>query len=164
MTATEYTHQAPRWADDAMRFAVRLGGSKADSEDAVQEALLALWQHRAEVAASGGKGYLLGATYRQMMQLFRRQRLEREHAAELADDEAVEANVGFDLREAIDRALQALAPQQRAVLQLRDVEAYSYREIADTLGLSEDSVQVTLFRARVNMRKHLKNLGYDNNR
>ena len=53
---------------------------------------------------------------------------------------------------------------QRAILQLRDVEGYSYREIGETLSLSDSQVQVYLFRARVAMRKQLKLMGYDNNR
>ncbi len=70
----------------------------------------------------------------------------------------------FDLREAIERSLQALPEVQRAILQLRDVEGYRYREIGETLSLSDSQVQVYLFRARVAMRKQLKLMGYDNNR
>ena len=70
----------------------------------------------------------------------------------------------FDLREAIECSLQALPEVQRAILQLRDVEGYSYAEIGETLGLSDSQVQVYLFRARVTMRKQLKLMGYDNDR
>ena len=34
------------------------------------------------------------------------------------------------------------------MLQLRDVEGKSYREIAEILGITEEQVKVTLFRAR----------------
>ena len=70
----------------------------------------------------------------------------------------------FDLRDAIEQSLQTLPEVQRAILQLRDVEGYSYAEIGETLTLSDKQVQVYLFRARVTMRKQLKILGYDNNR
>ena len=72
-------------------------------------------------------------------------------------------DTSFDLREAIERSLQHLPELQRAILQLRDVEGYSYREIGETLSLSDSQVQVYLFRARVTMRKQLKQMGYDNN-
>lgn len=45
-------------------------------------------------------------------------------------------------------ALEALTPQQRAVLLLRDVFDYSVQETADALGLSEASVKTTHHRAR----------------
>ena len=160
MTAKEYTQSAPLWADDAMRFAMRVCGSRADSEDAVQESLLSLWRHRGEVAEESGRGYLLGATYRQLMMLFRRRATQREHADELRADGVQHADVSFDLRDAISRSLRSLSPQQRAVLQLRDVDGYSYREIGKTLDISVDQVQVYLFRARVAMRKQLKSMGY----
>ncbi len=45
-------------------------------------------------------------------------------------------------------ALEALTPQQRAVLLLRDVFDYSVQETADALALSEASVKTTHHRAR----------------
>ena len=52
-------------------------------------------------------------------------------------------------------ALEALTPQQRAVLLLRDVFDYSVRETAEALALSEPNVKTTHHRARAAMR------GYD---
>lgn len=166
MTAKEYNNGVALWADDAMRFALRCGGSRSDCEDAVQEALAALWNHRDEVPRDKGKGYLLSVAYRSLMQTLRHSKVVQQHA------EATQAlaqgyqdpDLRFDLREAIERSLQALPEVQRAILQLRDVEGYSYREIGETLSLSDSQVQVYLFRARVAMRKQLKLMGYDNNR
>ena len=163
MTAKEYNKSALLWADDAMRFAVRCGGSKADSEDAVQEALATLWQQHESVALERGKGFLLSTTYRRLMSMFRHQAVQRNHAAELAVQESQAPDECFDLREAIERALSVLPEVQRAILQLRDVEGYSYAEIGETLNIDENRVQVYLFRARVAMRKQLIKLGYGNN-
>ena len=163
MTAKEYNTSVRLWADDAMRFAVRCGGCKADSEDAVQEALASLWQRRETVTLEKGKGFLLSATYRCLMSMFRHQAVQRDHAAALAGPSTQAPDEGFDLREAIERSLGVLSEVQRAILQLRDVEGSSYREIGETLAISEDRVQVYLFRARVAMRKQLIKLGYGNN-
>lgn len=163
MTAKEYNTSVRLWADDAIRFAVRCGGSKDDSEDAVQEALASLWQRRETVALEKGKGFLMSATYRQLMSTFRHRAVQHDHAVELAGPEAQAPDESFDLREAIEKSLAVLPEVQRAILQLRDVEGYSYREIGETLTISEDRVQVYLFRARVAMRKQLIKLGYGNN-
>ena len=48
-------------------------------------------------------------------------------------------------------ALEALTPQQRAVLLLRDVFDYSVAEVSDALGLSASNVKVTHHRARARM-------------
>lgn len=166
LTAKEYNNGVGLWADDAMRFALRCGGSRSDCEDAVQEALAALWSHRDAVPCDKGKGYLLSAAYRSLMQTLRHSKVVQQHAeaTQALSQGYQEPDLRFDLREAIERSLQALPEVQRAILQLRDVEGYSYREIGETLSLSDSQVQVYLFRARVAMRKQLKLMGYDNNR
>ena len=160
MTAKEYNNCWGQWADDVMRFAVRVCDDRADCEDAVQEALAALWQHRDDVSLAKGKGYLISVTYRQLMRRFRRQRADLRYAAE-ATTLTQQPDTGFEVKEAIGLALRALPEVQRACLQLRDVEGYAYHEIADTLGINDNQVQVYLFRARVTMRKQLKTMGYD---
>jgi RNA polymerase sigma-70 factor (ECF subfamily) len=166
MTAKEYNNCVACCADDVMRFAVRCGCRREDCEDAVQEALASLWSHRDSIDAARGKSYLLSAAYRRLMSHFRHNAVVQEYAA---DVQAVGGGVcspdnSFDLRDAIEQSLQTLPEVQRAILQLRDVEGYSYAEIGETLTLSDKQVQVYLFRARVAMRKQLKILGYDNNR
>jgi RNA polymerase sigma-70 factor (ECF subfamily) len=165
LTAKEYNTGARLWADDAMRFAVRCGGSKADAEDAVQEALAALWKQHEAVPREKGKSYLLSAAYRNLMMAIRHDKVVQRHA-ESQTGMAVhqEPDERFDLREAIELGLQVLPEVQRAILQLRDVEGYSYAEIGETLGLSDSQVQVYLFRARVAMRKQLNAMGYGNNK
>lgn len=60
-----------------------------------------------------------------------------------------------ELKETLELAMEQLPEIQRAILQLRDIEGYHYKEIADTLNINEQQVQVYLYRARLNMRKQL---------
>lgn len=166
MTIREYNQGVSRWADDAMRFAMRCCNSRADCEDAVQQALVVLWNCHDQVPMVKGKSYLLSVTYRCLMMTLRHNKVVSEHEEEsLAGMSSYQyPDERFDLREAIERSLQSLPEVQRAILQLRDVDGYSYNEIGETLSLSDKQVQVYLFRARVAMRKQLKTMGYDNNR
>ena len=48
-----------------------------------------------------------------------------------------------------------IQPSQRMLLLLRDMEGYSYKEMADITGLSDEQVMTYLYRARVRARKYL---------
>jgi RNA polymerase sigma-70 factor (ECF subfamily) len=60
-----------------------------------------------------------------------------------------------ELREALKRALDSLAPKYREVLILRDIQHLSIQETAQVLNLSEGNVKTRLLRARFQMRDAL---------
>ena len=49
--------------------------------------------------------------------------------------------------------LEELPEAQQQVLEQREIEGKSYKEIAQTLRLTEDQVKVNLFRARQKIKK-----------
>ena len=55
-------------------------------------------------------------------------------------------------REVLDRAMDALSPEQRAVFTLRVFEEMSYQEIAEALAISAGTVMSRLSRARERLR------------
>lgn len=60
-----------------------------------------------------------------------------------------------ELRDALKRAMAALAPKYREVLILRDIQHVSIAETANILGITEASVKTRLLRARLQMREAL---------
>lgn len=63
--------------------------------------------------------------------------------------------VGENERSRLHRALESLSRIQRAVLLLRELEDWSFREIAQTVGCSESTARVHHTRARKRMRRLL---------
>jgi RNA polymerase sigma-70 factor (ECF subfamily) len=61
-----------------------------------------------------------------------------------------------EAREQLQRALEALPVEQRAVFVLRTVEEMSYQEIAETLELAPGTVMSRLSRAREKLRQALR--------
>ena len=53
----------------------------------------------------------------------------------------------------VERALQQLTADQRAVVLLADVDEHSYQEIADIMAISIGTVRSRLHRARGQLRK-----------
>jgi RNA polymerase sigma-70 factor (ECF subfamily) len=56
---------------------------------------------------------------------------------------------------AIQQALERLSKDHRSIIVLRDIEGFSYNEIADVLGISVGTVKSRLARARSDLKKSL---------
>ena len=63
-----------------------------------------------------------------------------------------------ETRQSVDEALARLDEKYRVVFVLRDIEEFSTRETADTLGISVEAVKVRLLRARLMLRERLTRL------
>ena len=165
----------------------RIVGSAHDAEDLLQETLLAAWrgiekfQERASVRswlyriATNRSLDALRASRRrledQMPQMPEPTRLNEPVWLEpypdlLLDgipDDAPGPEARYETKETIELAfivgLQHLAPQQRAVLILRDVLGYRAAEVADMLDTSEASVNSLLRRARTAFESRLPATG-----
>ncbi|MBO0801049.1 MAG: sigma-70 family RNA polymerase sigma factor, partial [Blastocatellia bacterium] len=57
--------------------------------------------------------------------------------------------------DAIQQALGKLSREHRSIVVLRDIEGFSYNEIADVLGVSVGTVKSRLARARTDLKKSL---------
>ena len=53
----------------------------------------------------------------------------------------------------VRRLIDNLPEKQRSVMQLRDIEGKSYKEIAQILDISEEQVKINIFRARQTIRQ-----------
>lgn len=60
-----------------------------------------------------------------------------------------------ELRGKINDAIDALAPEYKSVLVLREVEQMSYNDIADAVGLSLEAVKTRISRARAMVRRRV---------
>lgn len=76
---------------------------------------------------------------------------------EIADWSALPEEQAFrsELRQALDKAIQALPETYRAAVLLRDMEELSTQDTAQILDVSEDVVKTRLHRGRLALRKHL---------
>jgi len=74
--------------------------------------------------------------------------------------EVLEAGLDAETSRAqIQRALEALAPADREVIVLRDLEELSSHEAAEVLGVSDAAVRVRLHRARLRLLAQIRRQG-----
>lgn len=144
------------------RLALRMVHNEAEAQDITQETLIRLWLRRATLNAAADAEALgltvclnlakdalsrAGRNYEQIDNM-------DENFAPDSSQNAIDALTANDRRNLIREIINRLPPRQRAVVQLRDIEGKSYREIAELMQLTEEQVKVTLFRARQSMKQH----------
>jgi RNA polymerase sigma-70 factor (ECF subfamily) len=131
-------------------------GDDAEAEDVCQDAWLRAYAHLAELQHPATFSRWLGRIAGRCA-IERAQRARGTVALDHPDRLPAEAPLVVDgaLAQAIERAIDELAPLQRAIVLLREVEHMSTNEVADVLGISEQNVRVRLHRARASLRVRL---------
>ena len=92
------------------------------------------------------------------MRKMENQNISLEEADDEAPDHSYSSNpeeqaMQQDRIELIRRLIDQLPEKQRSVMQLRDFEGKSYKEIATIMNISEEQVKVNIFRARQSLRQ-----------
>lgn len=141
--------------------------SDADAEDAFQDAFIAAWRSAASFAGSvTARGWILTIARNALHRQYRRRVGEPADFVSL-DDLGRDAGWGaeeppdallerLEDRESLERALGHLAPADREVLVLRDLEELSGDETAAALGITLRAMKSRLHRARLRLAAALK--------
>lgn len=154
MQAINFRNDILPLKDKLFRLALRITMNRAEAEDVVQDTMLRVWGRRDEwEGMESVEAYCLTVC--------RNLAIDRSQLKESQNEELTESNantpdsadpyslcVRNEQMALIHRLISGLSEKQRTILQLRDVEGKSYKEIADIVGVSEEQVKVNLFRAR----------------
>lgn len=153
--------------DKLYRLALRITCNTAEAEDIVQDTLIRVWNKRDEWGMLQSiEAYCL--TVCKNLSLDRREKKEVQH---VTLDESLhnrpDSSTPYDRLAAreglglLQDLLEELPQTQQDIVQLREIEGKSYKEIAASLNLSEEQVKVYLFRARQRIKqKYTEIQGY----
>jgi RNA polymerase sigma-70 factor (ECF subfamily) len=153
-----------RYQGPLLNFITRYVGDRSLAEDITQEVFLRVFRaaHRFE-AKTKVSTWIFHIAYNQAMTELRRRKRHRNlfeamnrSRDEVKEEAQTEPSECFELEEEILAAMGRLPENQRAALLLRVNEDLSYREIAEVLAVSVQSVESLLFRARTSLRRYLK--------
>ena len=151
---------------------LRMCKNPADAEEAAQEAFLAAWQGLAFFRGeSSFSTWLYRLASNACVDLLRREGRRQSAAGPSLNDEEVQLEVPdtapspqeqaerSELRQQIEAGLQALTPDHRQVLLLREMHQLSYDEIAQTLDVDVGTVKSRINRGRKQLRNFLLRSG-----
>ncbi|MBX6332263.1 MAG: RNA polymerase sigma factor [Gemmatimonadaceae bacterium] len=155
-----------RYRDDYTRFAVRMLGSYADADDALQSAFLRAYRALAQCHDPDK----FGAWLRQIVvnecrtAAVRRGRRDRRFAV---DEGALERVLtdhpadGAAMREEIQHALDQLEVEHREAFLLKHVEGLSYEEMSAATGVGVSALKMRVKRACDRLRELLDGVHHD---
>jgi RNA polymerase sigma-70 factor, ECF subfamily len=151
------------------RLAYMLLGSNADAEDVLQETWTGVYKALKRFEGRSTVRTWLTRILTTQVALWRRKRrtgvmrsgvISLDDAPTAEDDglprEEASASRRSDWQADLEVALDKLSLDHREVIVLREIEGFSYDEIADSLKVPRGTVESRLHRARGELRKHLK--------
>ncbi len=143
------------------RFAYRMLSNVEEAEDVVQEVFIKLWKNKDYLHEINNlDAWCMTATRNLSIDKLRskRQRVQPLHPGLDREDNApnpYHSAANKDLVEQVRKFMAQLPQKQQQIMHLRDIEQYTYQEIAEALDISLEQVKVYLFRARKAVREQL---------
>ena len=143
--------------EQMLSLAGRITGNRDDAADAVQDAFVKLWQQQERYGTSShASGAGMTAVRNTSIDLARRNRRRNDVPVDqIADDITAITDedrtiVYQQVRAIIDKELSA---NQRAIIDMREIQGMEFDDIAARLGMQPATVRVELSRARKRVRE-----------
>ena len=140
--------------DKLFRLALSITGNKQDAEDVVQDTMFHLWRKKEEWdSILDMEGYCFRSTRNIAIDKISLKENQQESIPDNFDVPEQKSNVQ-DLLETeeemvwLESCVKQLPEKQKTIFQLREVEGFSYKQIAEVLNISEEQVKINLFRSR----------------
>ena len=148
--------------NELYRLALRITLNPAEAEDIVQETMIKVWNRREQWDnIESIEAFCLTICRNISLDKMRKMENQNQSLSEGehdAPDQSYSSNpeeqaMQQDRMQLIRQLINQLPEKQRSVMQLRDFEGKSYKEIAKVMGISEEQVKVNIFRARQTIRQ-----------
>lgn len=151
-----FERQVLPYLDDAYTLARYLLRDEHDAQDAVQDASLKAFRHFGGFRQGDARAWLLTIVRNSCYDWFKSHRLDRasvpwtDATAERVEDPAGADDVTIQSseRDRIRAAVDALPPELKEVIVMRELNDLSYREISEVIGAPMGTVMSRLSRAR----------------
>jgi RNA polymerase sigma-70 factor (ECF subfamily) len=155
-----YAHLVERYRDGLGRYALRMLGSAADAEDALQDTFVRGYRSLERCRPEGFRYWLFGILARRC-RTYATQRAKRQQRVVVSESAVASAAVpcpqeSIGWRESIESALAQLPADQREAFLLKHVEELSYEEMEELTGVRVSALKMRVFRARAALRQLLE--------
>lgn len=150
-----------------LKYLLKIGASKEDAEDIVQETLYKTLSNIDAIAADKVRAWLFKVAINSYYNLYNKKRKQSNIPAD--DLQSLQILTGSteehflkeERRKMVQEALGLLKPSYKSLLVLKYFLDLSYKDIADILETKEEQVKVYLYRARNKFKEIWEGLNHD---
>lgn len=161
MSLQTFTNEVLPLKDKLYRFSLRIVQDPQEAEDVVQEIMIKVWDKRDEWKSWSSIEAMCMTMTRNLS--IDRTRSKHRKLGEIPEGfDVVEGSAGpeqtassKDMMNHIRKIMDQLPEKQKSIIQLRDIEGYTYQEISDLLEIPLSQVKVNVHRARLFLKKEL---------
>ena len=160
MNQSDFLEVILPFKDKVFRLAKRLLVSKEEAEDATQELIFKLWKNKNKIRDYKN----VEAFAMTMTKNYCYDRLKSKQAKNLTlvhsnykeNETTLDKKLEYrDSVQQVHQLIEKLPENQKLIMQLRDIEQYSFDEICKILDMKSTAVRVALSRARKTVREAL---------
>ena len=152
------------YKDKFYRFALRLTGNEYDAEDIMQELAIKIWKKGEDFDKLENKeAWCMSVTRNMAIDKIRHNKVRRHENIETvfnvsSDSKNPEKQLeSSDTMGKLREIINSLPENYKTVIQLREIEEMSYKEIAKIMNVELDKVKIYIFRARKMLQKMILN-------
>ncbi len=151
-----------RYYSKVYHFTLKLLKNKEEAEEIVQEVFITIWEKRKKIEPDGSfSGFLFTVTRNKIYNRIK-QNLPYQEFNDYLDtngsyDHSPCRNFEFEeLNEVIRAVINSLPPKRKKIFLLSRIRGLTYKEIADKLGVSVNTVDTQIRKSLDEIRKSLK--------
>jgi RNA polymerase sigma-70 factor (ECF subfamily) len=151
-----------RYAPFVYGLAVRTLVDRQIAEEVTQEVFVSLWEHPRQIDPGRGtlRGFLGTLTHRRAVDAVRREEARRRREVRVAQRDGDVPDVAdvvlrSDTTGRVRTAVEVLPDAQRQALELAYFDGYTYRQVAEVLGIPEGTAKSRLRLALTRIAEHL---------
>jgi RNA polymerase sigma-70 factor (ECF subfamily) len=160
MNQHEFTNLVMPFKDKIYRLAKRFLVSKDSAEDATQDIYLKLWKNKEKLNGYNNvEAFAMTMTKNHCLDVLK---LKSSSNLKIIHSNYKDNNQNLDKQtdvkdsvNIVHELIASLPPKQKLIIQLRDVEQYSFEEIGKILEIQPTAIRVALSRARKTIREQL---------
>lgn len=145
------------------KFIFTLIKTESDTEDIVQEVFVKVWENREKLKSySSLDSYLFSIAYNTTISLLRTRVKENKYVEfiksvqiEVDETDFVEGFNSDEMNEKINLLIEKMPPRQREVFKMKYFQNCSYKEIAETLDISINTVENQIVKSHKFLKENL---------